>query len=87
MTATQKFTAGQIKFLTAVANGKSELFHVRVTDPLFYAGYVFPVPGAIFPWLRGCNGQSSGDYFLTEKGAALFEWPVSPAVQTPSIAA
>ncbi len=57
-------TAGQRKFLKAVANGDHATFHVRVTKPLFDAGIVFPRPGALFPWIVGCNSQTATDYYI-----------------------
>jgi len=68
-----KLTAGQKKFLKAVAANQHASFHVRVTRPLFDAGLVFPRVGAIFPWLVGCNGQYAPDYAITEAGIAALE--------------
>lgn len=66
-------TTGQRKFLWAVRDGGSEIFHVSVTGPLFRDLHVFPRPGALFPWVHGCNGQQASDYYLTENGLALIE--------------
>jgi hypothetical protein len=70
---TTKLTAGQRKFLETVAEGERGNFHVRVTKPVMEAGLVFPLPGALFPWLVRCNGQMASDYYLTPEGVAFLE--------------
>lgn len=65
------FTPGQKKFLKAIINGDHIVCSQRVTQPLFDAMIIFPKPGAMFPWIQGCNGQMSSQYYLTEKGEEL----------------
>jgi hypothetical protein len=72
-----KITNGQRKFLEAVACGERGTFHVSVTRPVMDAGFVFPKPGALFPFIVGCNGQLADDYYLTVEGREFCEQNLS----------
>lgn len=65
-------TAGQRKFLKALANGEHLISSPRVVDPMWKGEIklVQPRPDALFPFIVGCNHQSTNDYVITDEGRA-----------------
>ncbi len=63
-----KLTKGQRLFLEAVAGNKGGIFHVRVTAPLWKAGFVYPRADAVMPRIVGCNSQPAREYVMTDAG-------------------
>lgn len=67
-TSTVKLTKGQRDFLSAVYEDEHKVFHRRVVQPMFDAGYVFPRQGNMLFWLVGCNGHASTGLALQAAG-------------------
>lgn len=63
-----KLTAGQRKFLKAVANGTGGIFHRRVVQPVVDAGLASPCRDNLFFWLVGCNGHSASEFYPLPAG-------------------
>lgn len=63
-----QLTKGQRAFLDAIFEDRHAVFHRRVVQPMFDAGYVWPRQGNFLFWVHGCNGHGSSRFALLPAG-------------------
>ena len=63
-----RITKGQRAFLEAIFDDCGGVFHRRVVQPLFDAGYVWPKAGNFLFWIVGCMGHGANEFVLAPEG-------------------
>lgn len=76
-----KLTKGQRDFLKAIYEDRGGEFHIRVVQPMFDAGYVFPMTDNFSFWIQGCNSHSASKFVLLPAGYEAMGW-AHPYVRT-----